>query len=305
MNTVSENACISVVVCTRNRAEQLRRTLQSFCEQRFAGHWEMVVVDNGSTDHTDEVLKRFAVSSPFPLRVVVEPTPGLARARNRGIENATGEIVAFTDDDCYPREDYLEAVWSMFKDLRIDYGGGRLLLYDPTDQRVTIQEKNVPEFVAARAFIPSGLIHGANLVCRKKALMDIHGFDERLGAGTWFKSGEDTDLLRRLALFGRCGFYDPNIVVYHHHGRKTAEAARALENGYRRGFGSCMIKYVLNPASRSTYARMWYWRLRRTSATDLAREVTAALVFLLRYGPSWNQVWRHPHEGLQSRREAP
>ncbi|CAL95875.1 glycosyltransferase [Azoarcus olearius] len=304
MSSTPSDPAISVVVCTRNRGGQLEGMLRSFCSQDFAVGWEMVVVDNGSSDNTGEVLTRFALECPFTLRVVLEPTPGLSRARNRGLAAARGEFVAFTDDDCYPRDDYLSAIVALFCDPKVVYGGGRLLLYDPTDQRVTIQERDRAEVLEPGSFIPSGLIHGANLVCRRQALLDLDGFDERLGAGTTYKSGEDTDILRRLALAGHRGRYDPDIVVYHHHGRKTVEAARRLEQGYSWGIGSCMLKYALNPQSRSIYARIWYWRLRRIPFADAVREIVAALRFFLEYGPTWRSVWRHPHEGLASPVEA-
>lgn len=295
---MSTQALISVIVCTRNRGRQLAGTLESLGRQDYAGPWELVVVDNGSTDDTPAVLEAFGQDCPFELRVVREPVAGLSRARNRGLANARGEIVAYTDDDCYPREDYLTAITRRFGEDAIDFGGGRVLLFDPSDQRVTIQERDTPATLEPGTFIQSGLIHGANMIARRSALLDLQGFDERLGAGTAFKSGEDTDMLRRLVLSGRRGAYDPRIVVFHHHGRKTVEAAQALERGYRCGFGSCMLKYTLNPSTRSEYARMWYWRLRKTDLGDIARELLAAAQFYVKYGPGWKRVWAHPHEGL-------
>lgn len=294
-----DDPLISVVICTRNRGSQLAGTLESLRRIEFEGRWEIVIVNNGSTDNTGSLLREFANDPPAPVRIVFEPVPGLSRARNRGLASARGELVAFTDDDCYPTENYLDAISTCFATHDIAFAGGRVLLFDPTDQRVTIRESNAVETIDAGDFVPSGLIHGANMIARRSVLLELNGFDERLGAGTAFKSGEDTDMLRRITLSGRHGRYDPSIAVYHHHGRKTPEAAEQLERGYRRGFGSCMIKYVMNPVTRSAYARIWYWRLRKSDASDIFRELRAALQFAWRYGPGWRGVWEHPHEGLK------
>jgi len=290
---------VSVVICTRNRGQKLGATLRSLSRQDFRGAWELVVVNNGSTDDTQRVIDDFAKDCPFPLRVAHEPVAGLSRARNKGLAFAHGEIVAYTDDDCYPREDFLSAIAARFSEGDVAFVGGRVLLFDPDDQRVTIQERDTPVAIEAQTFVPSGLIHGANLAVRREALLELNGFDERLGAGSRFKSGEDTDMLRRLVLAGKRGAYDPSVVVFHHHGRKTVEAAQALEQGYCRGFGSCMLKYAVRPDTRALYLRMWYWRLRKTELRDAVRELRAAAQFYLRYGPTWRRIWNHPHDGLQ------
>ncbi len=290
---------ISVVICTRNRGEKLRATLRSLTRQDYDGEWELIVVNNGSTDDTQCVIDDFAKNCAFPLRVAHEPLAGLSRARNKGLARARGEIVAFTDDDCYPREDFLSAIAVRFAEGDVTFVGGRVLLFDPDDQRVTIQERNTPLMIEAASFVPSGLIHGANMAVSREALMALNGFDERLGAGSYFKSGEDTDMLRRLVLSGMGGAYDPRVVVFHHHERKTVEAAQTLLRGYCRGLGSCMLKYVIRPDTRPLYLRVWYWRLRRAGLLDVLRELTAAAEFYLRYGPTWRRVWEHPHDGLQ------
>ncbi|MBP2676697.1 MAG: glycosyl transferase family 2, partial [Deltaproteobacteria bacterium] len=92
---------ISVVICTRNRAESLNRTLLRFSSIPIPGEisWEIVVVDNGSTDSTRSVIEEFRESSGLDVRYVHEQEPGLSRARNRGLREAKGKMIAFTDDD--------------------------------------------------------------------------------------------------------------------------------------------------------------------------------------------------------------
>src|SRR5271166_4436440 len=87
---------VSVVICTRNRASQLAATLRSLTRLRHPDPWELVIVDNGSNDETQDVIKNYEKS--LLLKTVVEPQEGLGRARNRGWAMSQGDIVAFTDD---------------------------------------------------------------------------------------------------------------------------------------------------------------------------------------------------------------
>ena len=88
---------VSLIVCTRNRAAQLPEFLARVASlEAPPGGWELIVVDNGSTDATPHLLDRFARSAPFPVRCVHAPDPGLSRARNTGLAHARGDILAFT-----------------------------------------------------------------------------------------------------------------------------------------------------------------------------------------------------------------
>ena len=99
---------LSVVIGTYNRADLLGRSLAALQAQRTAPglSWELVVVDNNSSDHTRSVIDTAGATFPAPLRYVFEPRQGVGLARNTGVLRAQGEIIAFTDDDCRP-----EATW--------------------------------------------------------------------------------------------------------------------------------------------------------------------------------------------------
>src|SRR5689334_18953754 len=104
-------AQISIIVCTRNRAESLRVCLNSIeqaATTKPAIDVELVVVDNASTDATAAVLRDWQRSTSMPCRVVLAAQHGLSQARNCGLDHATGEIIAFTDDDCTLASDYFE-----------------------------------------------------------------------------------------------------------------------------------------------------------------------------------------------------
>ena len=114
---------VSLVICTRNRAKLLAEALPYLTRLTTGAWWEVVFVNNGSSDATREVLDAFARSSGLNASVVDELKPGLAAARNTGWRRARGRIVAFTDDDCYPAEDYLEQVRACFAEADLGYMG--------------------------------------------------------------------------------------------------------------------------------------------------------------------------------------
>lgn len=99
---------LSVVIPTYNRRDSLRVTLDGLARQTYpADCFEAVVVSDGSTDGTDALLSEYAAASPFALRLFTQPNAGPARARNRGIDEAWGEVIVFLDDDVEPAPDFL------------------------------------------------------------------------------------------------------------------------------------------------------------------------------------------------------
>jgi GT2 family glycosyltransferase len=269
---------LSVVVCTRGRPAQLQVCLDRFRGLAGGATWELVVVNNGSGDGTSEVLRSYAREAPHPLTMLEEPRPGLGGARNRGWRGSAGELVAFTDDDCYPANDYLDRLVGCFEDASLGFVGGRVLLFDPTDFPITIQELDHRVEIEPRAFVPAGLIHGANFAFRREVLEAIGGFDPRFGAGTPFAC-EDVDALARAAASGWRGAYDPGPVVYHHHGRKTPEALR-LRRVYALGRGAYYAKSILDPAMRARYLRRWLRLMATQSPRRTVRELRGALAYL-------------------------
>lgn len=251
---------LSVVVCTRNRSAYLFNALLAYEEITTNLAWELVVVDNGSTDSTQQVLNEFISNTSIRAHVISEPRIGVSCARNRGWQYATGEVIAFSDDDCYPQSDFVDAVWSNFIESQVDYLGGRVLLYDQKDLPITIQLCEDRCNFPPRSFIESGLIHGANMAFRRQVLSAVDGFDESFGPGTRLPASEDTDLITRISAAGSWGVYDPRPVVFHHHRRRTQEQVTALMRSYDIGRGAYYMKSVLDPNRRGQASKQWYWR---------------------------------------------
>jgi GT2 family glycosyltransferase len=243
---------ISVVVCTRNRVESLRRCVQALASINTDYEWELVIVDNGSNDGTNAFLASMPRQfSKAHVITTFEPR-GLAAARNKGSGQAHGNIIAFTDDDCYVSENYIDAMISAFETSpEIGFVGGRILLYDQSDLKLTIQESEDHLVLQPRTFVAAGTVQGANMAFRRATLDRIGGFDEN------FVSGTDIDAAASSLWAGITGAYDPRPIVYHHHGRKTKREARDLWKRYDKGRGAYYAKYILRSDSRSEYLRSW------------------------------------------------
>ncbi len=244
---------ISLVVCTRNRATRLPACLASLNRLKSAVAFEIVIVDNGSTDHTPDVLKEFASTSEATVVLIHEPRTGVSRAKNAGIRAARGAVIAFTDDDCYPAEDYLSAIVHCFQDEKIAYLGGRVLLFDPADLPITIQPLNHPVSISAGSYLKPGFIHGANFAFRREVFDQVGGFDPLLGPGTPLIA-EDSDMLQRVSLAGLSGLYTPLAIVHHHHRRQTKQDETNILKSYALGRGAYFFKGLSNSQSRRAFA---------------------------------------------------
>ena len=189
-----------MIVCTRNRASQLPRFFSAVAGLEPApSGWELLIVDHASTDDTARVIREFAVSAAFPVRPLRADVPALSGAKNQAIAVARGEILAFTDDDCYPRPDYLLALAGVFEAHDVGVLGGRVVRHDPTDANVSIRDVDTPASIEPGTFVRPGTVHGANLAVRREVLAAIGGFDPLLGPGTPCVSAEDIELVARAA----------------------------------------------------------------------------------------------------------
>jgi glycosyltransferase involved in cell wall biosynthesis len=273
---------ISLVICTRNRAIQLERCLTNLTQLACPEKWELVIVDNGSSDNTQEVIERFRGSLTCQVTLAIEPTAGLGRARNLGWRTSCGDLISFTDDDCYPDRNFLCTVLQAFHgNPLLGFIGGQIRLHDPTDFRITIQEHDRRKYFPPCSFIPTGWIQGANFAFRRDAIAASRGFDEMFGAGALFAC-EDIDMVARLSADGWEGAYDPGPIVYHHHGRKTDDEVSRLMRQYDRGRGAYYAKSLLNPALRATTFKHWYWSIRSQPYSQTRRELAAAFEYWAR-----------------------
>ena len=278
---------VSLIVCTRNRAARLPEFFERIAAlEPPSGDWELVLVDNASRDESPSLMARFAAEAPFPVRCVHAPVPGLGRARNVGIAHARGELLVFTDDDCYPQPNYLRAFVQVFEEHPIGFAGGRIVLHDPTDATLGMKDVDTAVPIEPHTFVPAGVVHGANMAVRREVVNAIGGFDPRLGVGTACIAGEDIEFVARAVWAGWAGRHDPRPVVAHHHGRKPGADAERQERSYDYGRGAYYAKLLLDPRAREAYARAWWRRvrrrgLRRAALGRLSRELGGAARYLI------------------------
>jgi len=202
---------ISVIIPTFNSAPVIGRALESV----FSGHRvpeEVIVVDGWSSDGTLEQVRS------YPVIVVMNPKVHAAAARNLGIENSSGEVIAFTDSDCVPQPDWLERIESHFRNRTEIAGvGGRMLALPPVNEveafsghvflNDILHYPAVPQQVSNRGLV--GAFITANCAYRKAVLLAAGGFRDEFG-----NNAEDIDLYWRLV--GREHlYYDPEVIVYH------------------------------------------------------------------------------------------
>ena len=236
---------ISVIICTRNRVDGLARTLNSFSDSAKSWDlpWELIIVDNGSTDQTQKIISEFSGLTNFPVRALFVPNPGVSSAKNQGIRQARGEILAFTDDDCLTTSSWLPAICKVFdKDPDVGVVGGRTELWDPTLFPHCVRTSSVEQEYRWPAG-PEFLV-GNNLAFPASVLKKIGFFDVDLGPGTRVYGAEDSDIVYRVLKAGYLGKYVPEACLYHDH-RRTIDELKPIRRNYAVGNGAFLMKHIL------------------------------------------------------------
>ena len=265
----------SLIICTRDRAAQLGPCLDAVSAMEKPEGFELVLVDNGSSDETALVIAKYAEQANFPVQTISEPIAGLGRARNAGWRAAHGNLLSFTDDDCYVAPDYCVAMQRRFEqEPDLGYFGGRILLHDPDDLPITILTITHDRRFRAGAFVKPGSVQGANFGMRRAAMEQAGGFDERLGAGTAFPS-EDIEMVGRISAHGWRGMYFPDVIVSHHHGRRSKAEKHKLYAGYERGAGAYFALMTRNKRMRLGALNAFLRRAIRRLPHRTFNEITA------------------------------
>lgn len=256
---------LSVLVATRNRTHAIAPCLNSIAAAfTKAGliDAEIVVVDNASTDDTASVIKAWANASGVPVKLLYEPQKGKARALNRALRAAQGEILAFTDDDCRLSNEYVnDLLRHNASDMEFVLRGGRIELGDPTDLPFTVNTyPNLKRWQratnSARCERFRGRINGCNMTMRRALVERLGPFDEDFGPGSLIGAGEDADYIYRAYLAGATLEYVPDMTVFHHHGRKTADDGKELFRGYMIAAGALYARYLFK---HPDLCRPFYW----------------------------------------------
>ena len=251
---------VSVVVCSCNGARTIRDSLDGLARIEYP-NFEIIVVDDGSTDDTAEIVRGYDV------RLLRTPNRGLSSARNIGLEAATGEIVAYLDDDAYPDPHWLQYLASTFASSKhVGVGGPNVC--PPADGRVAHCVANAPGGPVHVLLSDRVAEHipGCNMAFRREALTAIGGFDPRFRV-----AGDDVDICWRLQAQGWTLGFHPAAMVWHHR-RNSVRAYWKQQRGY--GRAEALLKRKWPGKYSDTGQLTWAGRIYSRSLTrtlDLRR----------------------------------
>ncbi len=211
---------ISVVVCTYNRVNLITGCLESLVCQAFDSFlYEVIVVDNNSTDATWSIAADFAKKHPN-IRIVKEANQGLSHARNRGWRDAEGDYIAYIDDDALAYPDWLSQMYA-FTERHPDvsaFGGpyDALSMVPLPDWLPSDHNQWSLGDIERPVKVGTEWINGTNMVFKKDILSELGGFDVNLGmSGKKVSYGEETRLLLDIKNKNRTVFYVPDMKVRH------------------------------------------------------------------------------------------
>jgi glycosyltransferase involved in cell wall biosynthesis len=219
-----DSIVISVAICTYNNAAKLAVALESLKDMACPPglDYEILVIDNNSSDETKDVVEQYRHVWGPRLRYVFEPNQGLSHARNRAMKEAAGDILSYIDDDIKADAHWLSAVAGAFEryaDAAVV--GGRSYLLFPSNPPVWLSDKC--QLLLSRLDYGDEAIvgteedlFGLNFSVRKAWLERVGGFNTSLGrCGRSLLSGEESDLLKRIRALGGIAVYEPAAVVGH------------------------------------------------------------------------------------------
>lgn len=222
----------SVIVCTYNRADQLDNLLDALKRQTMPlNQFEIIVVVDGSTDHTVDICQRASVSLPNLRTLVLPNNAGLANAANKGIKVANSDSILFTDDDCLPALDWVEKMRSALDCDDIIAGG----IDSPTEDYLSLCA-NISEFhpfMGGSEVRDVSFIAGANMGFKKTVLSSLDGF----------KSGHPTPDMEFILRARQKGYF----IRFH-------PECRIIHNP-RRGRLSAMLTHARNAARQTIHLR--------------------------------------------------
>jgi len=241
---MSDWPSVTVIVPVLNGEQTIGACLQALRTQTYPGRMQPVVINDGSTDRTSNVARGFTEA-----QVIDQANRGRAAARNRGIAESAGEVLAFTDADCVPRPDWLETLVRRLREReRRGIVGGAIAIPPAANlwQRLDHQAWAHSTGPAAPAG-PTLFGSTANMCLWRKVFTAVGGFDFRL------RGSEDSDLAFRVHLAGYENFFEPAAVVEHRHPRTTLTSF--LRQRYN--YGKWTIQTVLKHKPLPPYSRMF------------------------------------------------
>ncbi|MDH7477946.1 MAG: glycosyltransferase [Candidatus Bathyarchaeota archaeon] len=235
---------ISVIVPVKNGAAHIKELLDSLMQIDYdKDKLEIIVVDGNSTDNTREIV------SQYPVKLLLEERPGLNAARNTGIKNSSGEIVAFTDADCIIPKNWLSRIVDDFRGFQVGCVGGNVVGYYDSFLSHYSDESFIPVMRIFRkkealnsVKPPQKYPAGCNMALRRDALNKVGLFDEGIKYGF-----DEDELVERICRGGYTMVLDPEVLVKHKHRPVLMELLKQ-NFSYGRGLGLMLRKMGIKSA---------------------------------------------------------
>jgi glycosyltransferase involved in cell wall biosynthesis len=278
------NPDISIVVCTHNRADMLQGALASLYDLATDGRldYEIVVIDNASTDATPQIIAAAAAASNSPLRGFQEPAKGIVPARNRGIREARGRWIAFFDDDQLADPRWLAELFRGAKQRSARVVGGAVHLTVPggCDRNLHPAVRMLLGETAIALSRPYGdrLIPGCGNLMIERSVFEKVGLFERTVHGR----GEDTDLFSRIERAGIPAWYFPTAIVQHLTPPERLRTDYLLK--LARGVGEGVALRQAARLGRARFALLW---LAKAARNHVVHRPLGKIARLLRDHETW------------------
>lgn len=293
----------TVALCTHNHADRLERTLRDLTAlQQPDAPWELLIVDNGSTDQTPRLLANHTWPQSWQVRVVREEKLGLSNARNRAIVESRGDYIIFMDDDESADRDWLRAYERLIQAKAPDAFGGRIsVLFEDmrpnwlTDELLGfLGELNRFEAITPLTD-PGTSFFGGNFGIHKSVCDAIGGFDAMLGRkGADNTGGEEVEFYRRLLSAGLKVWWTPEAMIYHRIQAAKLERSYFRELHYRMGRMHAVYKrdagsrlppfYLYGQLMRALAAT---WKIYRHSGRNATLRAEMNIAYFFGYITGW------------------
>lgn len=302
---------ISVAICTYNRADRLYLALDALRHQTLAAdRFEILVVDNASTDRTPEVCQEFASSLPH-LRYVFEPVQGLSKARNTALQEVKSSYIAFLDDDAIPCPSWLASLLHTFQTVRpepVCVGGLIRPLWElPKPDWVHPTMESLFTILDGgdqpRWFRPNEFPWGANVAYQRDAVLKIGGFHEKLGRrGKSLLSGEEYLLNATLQSQGGGFYYHPEAAIDHWIPKERIDPNWLVRRNFWQGRSVALIEHMLGKSrTRQQISSLWRlllalldsWKLINPLQSALQIRIPLKMELSLRWG-YFVETWLRP-----------
>ncbi|MDU4695592.1 MAG: glycosyltransferase family 2 protein [Paenibacillus sp.] len=242
---------LSIIIPTQNRAKLLQGTLESIKNQTLPEHlFEVIVVDNGSTDQTSQIITRY-MSEFKNFKSIYEQAPGLHNGRNRGFQSAQGDVLVYADDDIEALPQWLETILNVFDpDPMIGLLGGNNLPIYEGDPPSWVNElwSNCPfgkmngfysliDFGQMEGEVLSRYVWGCNFSIRKTIVERLGGFNpDGMPKNLLFYRGDgESDVARRLTKLGYKTYFHSDASVYHHVALSKMQISYIYQRSYAQG----------------------------------------------------------------------